>query len=122
MPGSKKAGGAPDIERRRRNVPEPDMPATVRKMRGLDANRKRAKVISFDEMWTYVGVRKGKRRRSVWIWTAVVEESDGQRRADFEEGSRERETFLSRRGAAATPMRLMGGFGRVLTLWGREAR
>ncbi len=70
------------------------MPASVRKIRGLDGARRRAKVISFDEMWTYVGARRGKKRRSVWIWTAVVEEKDGERWADFEVGSRERETFV----------------------------
>ncbi len=32
-----------------------------------------ARVISFDEMWTYVGARRRDKRRSVWIWTAVVE-------------------------------------------------
>ena len=50
-----------------------------------------AEVISFDEMWTYVGCRrKGKRnkvkRNSVWIWTAVVEEGDGSRWMDYEVG------------------------------------
>ena len=60
----------------------------------MDTHRGRAKVISFDEMWTYVGVRKGERRRSVWIWTAVVEENDGERWADFEVGSRGSETFM----------------------------
>jgi len=45
-------------------------------------------------MWTYVGVRRGERRRSVWIWTAVVEESDGERWMDFEVGGRERQTFV----------------------------
>ncbi len=83
-----------DIERGRRVRSEPDLPASVRKIRGMDTRRGRAKVISFDEMWTYVGVRKGERRRSVWIWTAVVEENDGERWADFEVGSRESETFM----------------------------
>ena len=32
---------------------------------------KPAKVIFFDEMWTYVKVRHGDKRNSVWIWTAV---------------------------------------------------
>ena len=75
-PGSKKASWAQrslNIERRRRMPSEPELSATVRKIRGIDAHRRRAKVISFDEMWTYVGVRRGERRRSVWIWTAVVE-------------------------------------------------
>ena len=57
-----------------------------------------ARVISFDEMWSYVGARRrGKRRgkrREVWIWTAVVEEADGQRWVDFEVGDRSETTFL----------------------------
>ena len=52
------------------------------------------KVISFDEMWTYVGSRRGGRRNSVWIWTAVVEEVDGSRWYDYEVGDRSEETFL----------------------------
>ena len=32
-----------------------------------------AKVISWDEMWTYVGSRRRGMRRERWIWTAVVE-------------------------------------------------
>ena len=60
----------------------------MRKIRGIDAHRRRANVISFDEMWTYVGVRRGEGRRSVWIWTAVVEERDGERWMDFEVGDR----------------------------------
>ena len=88
-PGSKKASWAQralDIERRIRTPPEPELSATVRKIRGIDAHRRRAKVISFDEMWTYVGVRRGEGLRSVWIWTAVVEERDGERWMDFEVG------------------------------------
>lgn len=50
--------------------------------------------ISFDEMWTYVGIRRGKRRRSVWIWTAVVEEADGSRWRDFEVGDRGAATLM----------------------------
>ena len=43
-----------------------------------------ARVICFDEIWTYeiwtyVGERRGEKRREVWIWTAVVEEADGRR-------------------------------------------
>ena len=34
---------------------------------------------TYDEMWTYVGARRGEKRREVWIWTAVVEEADGRR-------------------------------------------
>ena len=63
-------------------------------MRGTDADKPGVKTVSFDEMWTYVGVRRGENRRSAWIWTAVVEEWDGSRRADFEVGRRDAETFL----------------------------
>lgn len=53
-----------------------------------------AKVISFDEMWTYVGARRGEKRNSMWIWTAVVEEEDGSRWVDYEIGGRDEATFL----------------------------
>ena len=43
----------------------------------------RARVISFDEMWTYVGARRRGMRQERWIWTAVVEEYDGRRWTDF---------------------------------------
>ena len=52
------------------------------------------KVISFDEMWTYVSVRRGVRRNSVWIWTAVVEDADGSKWMDYEVGGRDESTFL----------------------------
>ena len=52
-----------------------------------------AQVISFDEMWTYVGARRREKRREVWIWTAVVEEADGRRWGCFEVGDRSEETF-----------------------------
>ena len=47
--------------------------------------------ISIDEMWTYVGARKGKKRKSVWIWTAVLE----GKKMLFEVGDRSERTFLS---------------------------
>ena len=53
-----------------------------------------ARVMSFDEMWSYVGARRKGKRREVWIWTAVVEEWDGSRWVDFEAGDRSEETFL----------------------------
>jgi IS1 family transposase len=31
--------------------------------------------VSFDEMWTYVKYRKGEKRTSIWIWTAILHES-----------------------------------------------
>ena len=53
-----------------------------------------ARVISWDEMWTYVGSRRQGMRRERWIWTAVVEEEDGRTWMDFEVGDRSEETFL----------------------------
>ena len=41
-----------------------------------------------------MGARRRGKRREVWIWTAVVEEGDGRRWADFEAGDRSEETFL----------------------------
>ena len=52
-----------------------------------------ARVISFDEMWTYVGARHGEKRREAWIWTAVVVVADGRRWSCFEVGGRSEETF-----------------------------
>ena len=46
--------------------------------------------ITLDEMWTYVGARKGKKRNSVWIWTAVL---DGKK-VIFQVGDRSEESFL----------------------------
>lgn len=53
-----------------------------------------AKVISFDEMWTYVGARRKGKRREVWIWTAVIEEFDGRRWVALAVGDRSEATFL----------------------------
>ena len=33
----------------------------------------------FNEMRTYLGVQRGKKRQSAWIWTAAVDERDGSR-------------------------------------------
>ena len=52
-----------------------------------------SRVISFDEMSTYVGARRGEKRREAWVWTAVVEEADGSRWGCFEVGDRSEETF-----------------------------
>ena len=52
------------------------------------------RVISLDEMGSYVGVRRGEKRRGVWVWTAVVEESDGRWWVDFAVGDRSEATFL----------------------------
>ena len=58
------------------------------------AGSRPAAVIAFDEMWTYRQARRRGKRQDVWVWTAVVEESDGSRWADFELGDRSEETFL----------------------------
>ena len=44
-------------------------------------------------MWSYVGIRRGKKRREVWNWTAIVEEGDGRRWVDFEMGDRSEAAF-----------------------------
>ena len=51
-------------------------------------------MISFDEMWRYVGARRRGKRRDIWVWTTVIEEGDGRRWVDFEVGDRIEETFL----------------------------
>ena len=53
-----------------------------------------AAVIAWDEMWTYQKARRQGKRPELWVWTAVAEETDGRRWADFEVGSRGAETFL----------------------------
>ena len=53
-----------------------------------------ARVISFDEMWSYVGARRRGKRREVWTWTAVVAEADGQHWVDFGVGDRSETIFL----------------------------
>ena len=63
-----------------------------RKNRSL--GRALPKVISFDEMWSYVGARRKEKRRECWVWTAVVEEADGRQWVDFEVGDRSEATFL----------------------------
>ena len=50
-------------------------------------------MIAFDEMRTYQQARHGDKRQDLWIWTAVVEEPDGQRWADFEVGDHSENTF-----------------------------
>ena len=55
---------------------------------------KGVKSISLDEMWTYVGARKGVKRNSYWVWTAVIEVEDGEEVVTFEVGNRDEETFL----------------------------
>lgn len=82
-----------NIERSRRHH-KPDVPASVRSIRRMETEPRQVKVISFDEMWTYEGARRPGLRRSVWVWTAVVEEKDGSRWSDFEVGDRGYETFV----------------------------
>ena len=71
--------------------------------------------ISFDGMWTCQRARHGKKRREVWIWTAVIELPDGRRCVDFEVGDRSGETFcgdtsgcLKRNGTTAVTTGRMG--------------
>ena len=54
----------------------------------------RASVMAFDEMWTYLGIRRGERRQDLWIWTAVVEERDVLRGRMYEVGGRDESAFL----------------------------
>ncbi|GAB6075479.1 hypothetical protein JCM12825_03570 [Desulfurobacterium crinifex] len=49
--------------------------------------------ISFDKMWTYVGVRRGEKRNSKYIWTAVIRDGD-QEIVTYEIGDRDEVTFL----------------------------
>ena len=58
------------------------------------AGQQPAVAVSFDEMWTYRGVRRGEKREECWIWTAVVREIDGRRWVDFEVGDRSEAPFL----------------------------
>ena len=53
-----------------------------------------APAISFDEMCAYQRARRGKKRREVWIGTAVIELPDGRQCVDFEVGGRSGEPFL----------------------------
>ncbi len=66
----------------------------LRKEKGL----KGVKSISLDEMWTYVEARKGDKRNSCWIWTAVVDVGEGEKIVTFEVGKRDEETFLKAMG------------------------
>ncbi len=61
----------------------------LKKEKGLEG----VESISFDEMWTYAKVRRGKKRNSKWIWTAVIEYGE-IRLITYEVGNRDEETFL----------------------------
>ena len=68
-------------------------------MRELERLKKQGKVkaISIDEMWSYVG-RKG---NEVWIWSVVVELSDGSIKKFLFAGDRSLGTFLKDIGEVA---------------------
>ena len=51
--------------------------------RNRSRGRALPKVISFDEMWSYVGARRRGKRRECWVWTAVVVEADGRKWVDL---------------------------------------
>ena len=53
----------------------------------------RASIMAFDEMWTCLGIRRGERRKDLWIWTAVVEERDGIRWRMYEVGGKDASAF-----------------------------
>ena len=88
------SGRIMDAKRSERKPAGSGLAASVRKIRGINADEPEVKTFSFDEMWTHLGARRGENRRSVWIWTAAVEEWDGSRWANFEVGYRDSETFL----------------------------
>ena len=83
-----------DAERSERKPAGSGLPASAREIRGINADEPQVKTISFDEMWTYLGVRRGEKRRSARIWPAVVEERDCSRRSDYEVGRRDTAAFL----------------------------
>ena len=56
-----------DMDRLERKPAGSYLPASVGKIRGINADKPEVKTVSFDEMWTYLGVRRGENRRSVWI-------------------------------------------------------
>ena len=53
----------------------------------------RASIVAFDEMRTYLGIRRGAGRKDLWIWTAVVEERDSFRWWMYEVGGRDVSAF-----------------------------
>ena len=95
------------MQRLERKPAGSDLPASVGKISGINADKPEVKTVSFDEMRSYVGARRGENRRSVRIWTAVVEEWDGSRRADFEIGRRDLETLMR-------PLRRTHGYSKRL--------
>ena len=61
-----------DMERERRNPSAADVPHSAKVIRGMDAERPKAKALSFDEMRSHVGFRKGEKRRSARVRTAFA--------------------------------------------------
>ena len=88
-----------------------------------------APVIAFDEVWTYRQARRRGQRQDLRVWTAMVEEADGSRWADFEIGDRSAETFLRLyerlRRPSCTARMVTGctaGSRRIVMRWARVAR
>ena len=70
-----------------------------------------ARVIAFDEVWTYVKVRRKRKLREVWVWTAAAE-ADCTGGLDFQGGDRSERTFLKLpvvAGGGALPQRPLSG-------------
>ena len=59
------------------------------------------KVISFEEMWIYVGVRRVASRNSRWIWAVAVEDTSGNRWKDLDVVGQKRSRALALVGASA---------------------
>ena len=55
-----------------------------------------AAVVACAEMWTYQQAKHGDKRQDMWIWTAVMQETDGRRLMDFEVSDRSENTFERR--------------------------
>jgi len=83
-----------DAERSERKTAGADIPARARKARGINADKPEVNTVSFDETGTRLGARRGENRQSAWSRMAAAVEWDGSRRADFEVGYRDAETFL----------------------------
>ena len=55
----------------------------------------KVKAINIDEMWSFAG----KKEKDMWIWSVVVEYSDGKIEKYLFTGKRDEETFLKDTGA-----------------------
>ena len=58
----------------------------------LVKNMKFKKII-FDEMWSFIKVRKGKNRHSIWIWNLVAVTNNGAKYNMFAVGNRDKKLF-----------------------------